>query len=54
MRYWWIDAVKCIASDYNSSYANVTVLDPPSIFADKTIVAQQFEDDFTSEILQGL
>ena len=50
MRYWWIEEIINVGTEYE----NVTILDPPSIFEDKTIALSQFNNDFSSGQLANI
>jgi len=49
MRYWWINAVKSIFFENRYPFENVTINNPLSIFVDKTIETNEFQDDFNSQ-----
>ena len=51
MRYWWIDAVKRIVFEGEYPYENVAIHYPVSIFIDKTMDKDQFQEDFDSQQL---
>jgi len=51
MRYWWINAVKSTFFENRYPFENVTINNPPSIFVDKTIETNEFQDDFNSQQL---
>ena len=50
---WWIDPIKIIGNP-ELPYLNMTINSPQSIFVDKTLDAQKFDNDFNSENLAGI